>query len=87
MKKNEKTLHDHFRVTENLIFIGFIIMLIPALFHLSTLWTGILMFLGFGIMAAACIYRNKYYKCPHCGGKLNVRGIPKYCPDCGRELS
>lgn len=87
MKKEEKTLHDHFRIMENLIFIGFIIMVIPALFPMRTLWTGILMFLGFGVMVSACIYRNKFYKCPHCGSKLNVRGVPNYCPDCGKELS
>ena len=84
--KKEKNQHDHFRIMENLIFIGFVIMLIPALLNLSTLWAWILMPLGFGIMVAACLYRNKYYKCPHCGSNLNVRGVPKYCPDCGKEL-
>lgn len=87
MEKEKKTLHDHFRVIENLLFIGFIIMIIPALFPLSARWTGILMFLGFGVMVAAILYRNKYYKCPHCGGKLHVRGVPHYCPDCGKELT
>ena len=86
MKKEEKTLHDHFNIVQNLIFIGFAIMVIPAIIPMNALWTGILMFLGFGIMAAACIYQNKYYKCPHCGSKLNVRGIPKYCPECGQKL-
>ena len=86
MDKDKKTLHDHFRIMQNLVFIGFIIMIIPALFPLNGLWTGILMFLGFGVMAVSCIYHYKYYKCPHCGGRLNVRGVPKYCPDCGKEL-
>lgn len=84
--KKEKTIHDHFNIIQNLIFSGFIIMILPALISMSALWTGILMFLGFGVMAAACIYHNKYYKCPHCGSKLNVRGIPKYCPNCGKKL-
>lgn len=86
MKKEEKTLHDHFRIIQNLIFIGFAIMLIPALLNLNTLWAWILMPLGFCIMMAACIYNHKYYKCPHCGGRLNVRGVPNYCPDCGKEI-
>lgn len=85
MKKKEKTLHDHLAVMERLLFIGFAIMVIPVFFT-SDLWTGIFLFLGFGIMVAACIYRNKYFKCPHCDGKLNVRGVPKHCPDCGKEL-
>lgn len=86
MKKDKKTLHDHFIVIENLFFIGSVIMLIPALFQ-DDLWTWILMFLGFLIMAAAAVYRVHFFKCPHCGSKLNhVRGVPKYCPDCGKEL-
>ena len=86
MKKDEKTLLDHFAVIERLILIGFAIMILPIFFH-SALWTGILMFLGFGIMVAACIYRNRYFKCPHCGSRLNVRGVPTYCPDCGEKLT
>ena len=86
MKKEEKTIHDHFRIIQNLICIGFIIMIIPAVISMNGLWTGILMFLGFGVMAAACIYNYKYYKCPHCGGRLNVRGVPNFCPDCGKEI-
>ena len=85
MDKNKKTLHDHFVIIERLIFVGFGIMILPVFFD-SALWTGILMFLGFGIMVAACIYRNKYFKCPHCDSKLNVRGVPAYCPDCGEKL-
>lgn len=86
MKKEGKTLHDHFRIMQNLIFTGFIIMIIPALISMSGLWTGILMSLGFCVMAAACVYQHKYYKCPHCGSRLNVRGVPNYCPDCGKKL-
>ena len=86
MKKEEKTLQDHLRTIETLFLIGFIIMIIPAIISMRALWTGIFMFFGFGVMAAGCIYHYKYYKCPHCGGRLNVRGVPKYCPDCGKEL-
>lgn len=86
MKNSEKTLHEHFVVIENLFFVGFVIMMIPVLFQ-DALWTGILMFLGFAFMAAACIYRAKHFKCPHCDSRLGgVRGVPKYCPDCGKEL-
>ena len=28
-----------------------------------------------------------FYKCPHCGFHLNIRGPkPDYCPNCGRNL-
>lgn len=87
MKKEEKTLHDHFVVIENLFFIGLVIMLIPVLFQ-NDFWTWILMFLGFAVMVAACIYHWKYFRCPHCGSQLNhVRGVPNFCPNCGKELS
>lgn len=85
MEKKEKTLHDHFAVIEKMLLIGFAVMLLPVFFD-SDLWTWIFMSLGFGIMVAACIYRNKYFKCPHCDSKLNVRGVPNFCPDCGEKL-
>ena len=84
MKKEEKTLHDHFVIMENLFFIGLVIMVIPTLFQ-DALWTWILMFLGFAVMVAAVIYRNKFFKCPHCG-KLRI-SMGKYCPYCGKEFS
>ena len=86
MKKKEKTLRDHLTVIEILFVVGFIIMNIPIFFQ-NDLWTGVFMFLGFGIMVAACIYRNKHFKCPHCEGKLHIRGIPQYCPHCGEKLN
>lgn len=85
MEKKEKSLHEHLAVIERMFFIGFVIMMLPVFFQ-NDLWTGILMFLGFGIMAAACIYRNKYFKCPHCDSKLHIRSVPRYCPDCGGKL-
>lgn len=86
MKKEEKTLHDHYAVIERLFWIGFVIMLIPTLFQ-NDLWTWILMLLGFGIVVAACIYQNKHFKCPHCDSKLDPRRkVPNYCPNCGKSL-
>ena len=85
MKKNEKNLHDHLAVVERLLLIGFIIMIIPIFFQ-NDLWTGIFLFGGFSIMVAACIYHHKNFKCPHCNSRLNVRGVPNYCPDCGEKL-
>ena len=85
MEKEDKSLHAHFAIIERLIWIGFAIMMLSVFFQ-NALWIGLLLFLGFGIMAAASIYRNKHFKCPNCGSRLNVRGVPNYCPDCGEKL-
>ena len=87
MKKEEKTLQDHLVLIEWLFLIGFVIMILPVFFT-SDLWTGIFLFLGFGIMVAACIYSNKYFKCPYCEAKLDPRTkVPHFCPNCGKELN
>ena len=83
--KKEKTLQEHFVVFENLLFIGLVAMVASTLFK-DTILFWILFAVGFLIMMAACVYHWKYYKCPHCGGRLNVRGVPKFCPDCGGKI-
>ena len=85
MDKKEKTLREHFVVFENLLFIGVAVILASLLFQNSVVFW-ILWGLGLLIAVSAGVYRNKYFKCPHCGGKLNVRGMPKHCPDCGKKL-
>lgn len=87
MKKEEKTLHDHFVVIENLLLIGFLIMLSAVLFQDST-FVWILWVLGFLIASSSILYANKYYRCPHCKTKLDARRkVPNFCPNCGKELS
>lgn len=86
MKKEEKTLHDHLRIIENLFFIGFIVMM-SAIFFQSTAML-IPYILGALIMLAAAWYTNKHFKCPHCDGKLNLRmKVPNFCPHCGKKLT
>ena len=85
MEKEGKTLQEHFAIIERLLWIGFSIMMLSMFFQ-NALWIGMLLFLGFGVMVVACVYHNKYLKCPHCGSRLNVRGVPNYCPDCGEKL-
>lgn len=86
MEKEEKTLQEHLVIIEWLFLIGFGIMLLPALIQ-SDLWTWILMFSGLGIMVAGVLYSGKYFRCPHCGSKLDPRRkVPNYCPDCGKKL-
>lgn len=86
MIKNEKTLHDHLIISRNMLFVGCVVMLSAIFFQSSALfwlpWG-----LGFFIMIAGVLYRSKFYKCPHCGCKeISMRRVPKYCPDCGKEL-
>ena len=85
MEKQKKTLHEHFIMIQNLFFIGLGIMVFGAVID-TGIWTWILMAVGLLVAVAGCVYHYKYWKCPHCGNRLNVRGVPKYCPDCGKEL-
>lgn len=85
VNKDEKTLHDRFVVFQNLLFVGIVVILASLLFQ-NTVLFWIIWGLGLLIAVAAIVYRNKYFKCPHCGSKLDVRGVPKYCPDCRKEL-
>ena len=85
MNKDDRTLHDHFVVFENLLFVSIVVIVASLLFQ-NTILFWILWLLGLLIAVAAIVYRGKYVRCPHCGSKLNVRGVPKYCPDCGKEL-
>ena len=86
MKKDQKTLQDHFIVSQNLIWIGGVIMLSSILIqHTSLFW--IPWILGFLIMIASVVYSARYFKCPHCGTKLDPRRkVPNYCPNCGKSL-
>lgn len=85
MNKPQKTLHDHFNTIQNLIFIGLGIMVLGALIH-DGIWVWILMTAGLLLILAGCVYHHKYFRCPHCGQIPNSRGLPKYCPNCGKEL-
>lgn len=84
--KEKKTLHDHLRIIENLFFIGFIVML-SAIFFQNTFML-IPYILGALIMVAGALYTSKFFKCPHCGGKLILRmKVPNFCPHCGEKLT
>ena len=87
MKKEEKTLQDHFVVSQNLLFIGFAVMLSAILFqHASFYW--IPWVLGFLIMIASVVYSSRYFRCPHCDTKLDPRRkVPNFCPHCGKKLT
>ena len=42
---------------------------------------------GLGVLALGLLQIVLFYKCPHCGAQLEPRGpVPKFCPNCGKEL-
>jgi len=87
MKKEGKTLHDHFIVIQNLLFIGTIILLSTLLFQ-DALFSLIPFILGLVLMLGSVAYAYRYFKCPHCGTKLDPRRkVPNFCPNCGEELN
>ena len=87
MNNKSKSLHDHFIVTQNLLFIGAGVMLSAIVFQ-HTAFVTILFVLGFLMMIASILYSAKYYKCPHCGTKLDPRRkVPHFCPNCGKKLN
>jgi len=85
MDKKKKTLHDRFVVIQNLMFIGLGIMVLGALID-TGVWTWILMTIGLLFTVAGCVYHFKFFRCPHCGQIPYTRGLPKFCPNCGKEL-
>ena len=86
MEDNKKSLHDHFVVTQNLMFAGLVIMLSAILFQ-STVFVWVLWGLGLLIMMTSVLYAAKYLKCPHCETKLDLRRkVPNFCPNCGKNL-
>lgn len=52
---------------------------------LTRLW--IIGVVAIGVLAYACIQYHKYCRCPHCRAHLDTwGGIPRHCPNCGRQL-
>ena len=86
MEKEEKTLNDHFAVSQKLLVIGFAIMLSAILFQYTKLYW-VPWVIGFLVMIASVVYAAKYFRCPHCDSKLDPRRkAPNYCPNCGEKL-
>ncbi len=41
---------------------------------------------GLIVVTLGSIQRLIFYRCPYCYKTLIRKGIPKYCPECGRKL-
>ena len=84
--KQPATIHDHVRIHTILFWLGVAIVGISSIWSqpLQPYW---LMWVGVAIFLSSFVYRLWKVQCPHCGSKLlGYRVIPKYCPDCGKEL-
>ena len=74
----------HIRISVILILAGWAIALLSICLFKSVSW---LSFIGLALVIAGILWRLHYIKCPHCFDKLlGCRVIPKYCPNCGKEL-
>ena len=63
------------------------ISLALCLFSLMTdvLWPGIL---GIVLLFVGLLKAAVFYRCPHCGKALDIRRRrPRFCPECGEELT
>lgn len=85
--KPKKSLHDHAIAIVNRGFIGILLLIISKYFPHPILSLGLLA-AAVGLLVNAILYSRKYYKCPHCGAPLPLKGnsCPDYCMDCGRKL-
>ena len=46
-----------------------------------------LAYVGVLCMIAGFLQTVKFFRCPHCGALWRIRGgIPKVCPECGKEI-
>ena len=86
MKKEKKSLNDHFIVHQKLLVAGFFIML-SAIFFQNAAFYWFPLVLGTLVMISGVMYAARYFKCPHCGTRLDARmKAPNYCPECGKKL-
>lgn len=84
--KHPMTIHDHIRIHTVLFWLGAAIVVTGGIFSkpLQPHW---LIWVGVGIFLASPVYRLLTVRCPHCGSRmLSCKVLPKYCPDCGKEL-
>ena len=85
MKKlRQLPIRTHFNIRTGLMSVGLIIALIARSVSRFDMNAG--MWIGLGLMISGIVWHILFIRCPHCGSKLHVRGVPKYCPDCGKEL-
>jgi len=48
---------------------------------------GIGMMLGFVLLVAGVVWHIVFLRCPHCGHHFHYRQpIPKFCPNCGKQV-
>lgn len=83
--KKDNQLSKHHDILQLLLLVGLGLIILSRLASGNFFWIPFLA--GLVLSAAAIIYRNKYYICPHCRKKLNpLLKLPAFCPHCGERL-
>ena len=75
------------------IYIRYYLSIVLSLLGVAVAWLGttksqVVMWLGFGIIAASVIL-SLTVRCPRCGKRLAGKGhlaLPHFCPNCGEKL-
>ena len=79
-----RPFRKHIQIAVVFILSGWAIALLSIWLFQSVSW---LCFIGLTLVIAGILWRLHFVKCPHCADKLlGCRVIPKYCPNCGKEL-
>ena len=84
--KRPLSIHDHVKIHTVLFWLGVAIVVVGGMLSkpLQPHW---LLWVGIAVFLAAPVYRLLKIRCPHCGSRmLSCKVLPKYCPDCGKEL-
>ena len=84
--KRPLSIHDHMNIHTVLFWLGVAIVVVGGMLSkpLQPHW---LLWVGIAVFLAAPVYRLLKIQCPHCGSRmLSCQVLPKYCPDCGKEL-
>lgn len=84
------TIRQHIRIHTGLLIAAFILALISYIFSQAepgSMRLPFTMWVALAAIVLSIIWRLIFIRCPHCGDKLlGSRVIPKFCPNCGKEL-
>ena len=63
---------------------GFALVLMLVGYASQVFWIGIV---GIVLMLAGFVQAMIFCRCPYCGAMFNMRSpLPRFCPNCGKEL-
>lgn len=85
------TIRQHLRIHSGLLIAAFVLALISYIIaqgEPASMRLPVTMWLALACVIVSIVWRMLFIQCPHCGDKLlGSRVIPKFCPNCGKELN